>query len=301
MEATDPAPPPPADWMPLIDRALAEDRAADDVTTRALLPKARAATAAMTVKAAGVVCGLALAEPIFQRIDEALDVELSAQDGDSVGAGTRLLTVRGDARSILRVERTVLNVVQRLSGVATRTAAFVERVMGAGAGIYDTRKTTPGWRTLEKYAVRCGGGRNHRMDLADAIMIKENHLLACHGRTGPEAIAEALERCKSVLTRDLPVYVEVESQAELEAAVEAGAGIDGLVVMLDDFDIAAIRRAIAYVRRRPPPRPQLEVTGGVTLERVEGLAATGVRRISTGSLTHSAPALDVSLAIVRGT
>lgn len=286
----------PAAFRGLLERALAEDRAAEDVTTAALVTPDRRAVADLVAKAPGVICGLPLVGAVFTLLEEGARTEAFCRDGDAVEAGTRVATVEATAQAILRGERTALNLVQRLSGVATRTAAFV--ALAAGVGVYDTRKTTPGWRMLEKYAVRCGGGRNHRMDLADAAMIKENHLVAAHGRTGADVLADAVRACRRRLAPGVSLYVEVESQAELEAALEAAGDRRGdVVIMLDDFDLDAIRAAVAYVAKAPPPRPQLEATGGVRLARVADLATTGVDRMSAGSLTHSAPALDLSLKI----
>jgi len=285
-----------------LQRALDEDHAATDVTTGALVPASKEATAELTVKAPGVVCGLDLAARVLHLVDRTLRVTSLAEDGETVGAATVVLRVEGPAGSILRAERTLLNVMQRLSGVATLTAAFVEATMATGVGIYDTRKTTPGWRALEKYAVRCGGGRNHRMDLADAAMVKENHLRAAYGTTGPEAIGKAVRTLLVEVPDPLVIYVEAENQVELEAAFAAAGPLAArLVVMLDDFDIGDIRRAVNWLRAQPAPHPVLEVTGGVTLDSVEALAATGVRRLSTGALTHSAPALDMSLKILPTT
>ncbi len=282
-----------APFLPLLEQALAEDRARDDVTVAALIEPSAQATADIVAKASGVVCGLPLVEPTFLLLDPGITVEGEYEDGDQVGAGATLMTLHGAAAALLAGERTALNVIRHLSGVATLTARFVEGTMATGTGIYDTRKTTPGWRALEKYAVRCGGGRNHRMDLADAAMIKENHLRAAYGTTGPEAIGRAVAACKAALPDGTQLYVEVESQAELEAAVEAGATI----LMLDEFDLSDIRRAVRYIRQRPSPRPELEVTGGVSVEAVEAYASSGVARISVGALTHSAPALDLSMKI----
>ncbi|MDJ0520553.1 MAG: carboxylating nicotinate-nucleotide diphosphorylase [Planctomycetota bacterium] len=287
--------------LDLLRMALAEDHAVDDVTTAALVDPERTALAEMIVKATGVVCGLPLIARLFTLLDERMEVELLADDGDTIGAGTMVARVRGPAGALLRGERTILNVVQRLSGVATQTAAYVEAALG-GAGLYDTRKTTPGWRDLEKYAVRCGGGRNHRLHLADAAMVKENHLVAAYGERGPEAIARAVRTLLDGIDPGLALYVEVEDDAELEAALTAaGPDIGRLVIMLDDFEIEGIRGAVRRVRELEGPRPQLEVTGGVTLERLEGLAGTGVARLSSGALTHSAPALDISLKIRSAT
>lgn len=291
----------PLDTAPFeafLRRALLEDQVADDITTHALVPADRQVQAVLTVKAPGVICGLPFVAGLLQLLDPQVEVQLLAEDGDTVGAGTGVANVAGSARALLGGERTLLNILQHLSGVATLTAAFVETTLATGVRIFDTRKTTPGWRTLEKYAVRCGGGQNHRMDLADAAMIKENHLRAAYGHTGPKAVAQGVAALRDALDDDVVIYVEAENQAELEAAMEAaGEYADRLVVMLDDFEFDDIRRAVLWLRQQPRPHPTLEVTGGVTLERVEGLAATGVSRLSTGSITHSAPALDMSLKI----
>lgn len=284
----------------LIEAALAEDHAREDLTAAALPAEDRVVTAELRVKAPGVLAGLPLVGRVFEHLGAEVDIEAHVADGDTVGAGTVALTLRGSARAILRAERTILNFVQRLSGIATLTAAFVETAMATHAGIYDTRKTTPGWRTLEKYAVRCGGGRNHRMHLADAAMIKENHLVAAFGRTGPEAVADGVRALLAAVPAGVVIFVEVEDGDELEAAMQAaGDARDRLVIMLDDFGIGGIRAAVRRVQALPPPRPALEVTGGVTLATVEGLAATGVGRISSGALTHSARALDLSLKLVK--
>jgi len=284
----------------LITAALAEDHAADDITAAALPPHDRTVAAELRVKAQGVLCGLPLVARVFAQLDAPMALEPLAQDGDTVGAGFVALRLRGSARAILRAERTILNLLQRLSGVATLTSLFVEAAMATHAGVYDTRKTTPGWRALEKYAVRCGGGRNHRMDLADAAMIKENHLVAAYGRTGPTQVADGVRALLPTLAEGVQLYVEVESHDELEAVLEAvvPAQRGRLVIMLDDFGIGAIRAAVRRVQTLESPRPALEVTGGVTLTSIEALAATGIGRISSGALTHSARALDLSLKLL---
>jgi nicotinate-nucleotide pyrophosphorylase (carboxylating) len=279
--------------LPLIARALEEDQAARDLTARAVVPEGTRARATVVARAAGVLAGLALAEPTFRSLDPEAEVTLLYADGEAVAESARVLTVEGDARAILSAERTVLNLLGHLGGVATLTRAFVEAVSGTGADILDTRKTLPGWRALEKYAVRCGGGVNHRLDLADAAMIKENHLYAAFGRTGPDALAEAIRRVRRALPPGRDLYVEVETLEELDAAVREGATI----LMLDGFDLGGVREAVRRVRGLPAPRPRLEVTGGVTLENVAALAATGVQRISIGALTHSARVLDLSLRV----
>ena len=187
----------PADYAPLIDLAMAEDHTGEDLTALALISEDAMAVADVIAKQTGVVSGLALVSAVFQRLDPRCEVESEYEDGDRIGAKSRLLTVRGPARALLSGERVALNFLGRLSGIATLAAEYAEGTMATGTQIHDTRKTTPGWRNLEKYAVRCGGGHNHRMHLADAAMIKENHLKAAYGRTGPEAIAQAVRACKA--------------------------------------------------------------------------------------------------------
>ena len=285
----------------LIAAALAEDHATEDVTAAVLPPEDRTVQAVLRVKAPGVICGLPLVARVFEALGADVEVTLHADDGDTLGAGITAVTLRGSARAILRAERTILNLLQRLSGIATLTAEFVERTMATHAGIYDTRKTTPGWRALEKYAVRCGGGHNHRLHLADAAMIKENHLVAAYGATGPEAVAAGVRALFDALAPELPLYVEVEDGDELEAVLEACAPEERgrLFIMLDDIGIAGVRAAVRRVQALEPPRPALEVTGGVTLATIEAIAATGIGRISSGALTHSARALDMSLKLVK--
>jgi nicotinate-nucleotide pyrophosphorylase (carboxylating) len=281
----------PAPFLPFLANALAEDLGKGDATTRALVPEEARGTADLLAKADGVLAGLPLLEPTVRILDPDARVSALAQDGDRVAAGRALATIEGRSRAILGAERVALNVLRRLSGVATLTARFVDAVKGLPVRILDTRKTTPGWRDLEKYAVRCGGGVNHRLRLDDGAMVKENHLTAAFGRTGPAAVAEAVRRLKAALPAGFPVCVEVEDEVELAAVADEGLE----VVMLDNFDLDALRRAVAYVRGRPGPRPLLEATGGVTLENVRAVAETGVDRISVGALTHSAPALDLSI------
>lgn len=279
---------------PHLERALEEDHARSDLTAQAVVEDAeRRVTADVVARASGTLAGLPLAEPIFRLLDPEVVVTLHYEDGEGVGENAKILTVEGRARAILSAERTVLDFLGHLSGVATLTAAYVEAALGTGVDILDTRKTTPGWRALEKYAVVCGGGVNHRMDLEDAAMVKENHLYAAFGHTGPDAIREAAKRCRAALPEGRILYVEVENLAELDAAIDAGAD----VAMLDGFDLGLIRQAVQRIRKVAPPRPKLEITGGVTLETVGAYAATGVSRISIGALTHSAPQLDVSLRI----
>ena len=281
----------PAPYLPFLANALAEDLGKGDATTRALVPEGATTVADLLAKQDGVLAGVALLEPTIRILDPDATVEAVAKDGDRVKPGQRLATVRGRSRAVLGSERTALNVLRKLSGVATLTARFVAAVGDLPVEILDTRKTTPGWRDLEKYAVRCGGGHNHRLRLDDGAMVKENHLMAAFGRTGPTALAEAVRRLRAALPAGFPLCIEVEDAAELEAVADEGLE----VILLDNFDVGGLRRAVAYVRSRPGPHPKLEATGGVTLESVRGIAETGVDRISIGALTHSAPALDLSI------
>ncbi len=281
----------PTPFLPFLATALEEDLGNGDRTSLALVPETRPTTADLLGRASGVLSGLPFLEALVRILDPAAEVETHLEDGVALSDGVVVATVRGRARAVLGSERTALNVIRRLSGIATLTHQFVAAVAGLPVKILDTRKTTPGWRELEKYAVRCGGAENHRRRLDDAAMLKENHLLAAFGRTGPAAIAEAVRRLRANLPDAFPIYVEVENDDELAAVADER--VD--VIMLDGFDLAGLRRAVAYVRARRSPRPLLEATGGVTLETVRAIAETGVDRISVGALTHSAPALDLSM------
>ena len=267
----------------LIDLALAEDIGPGDVTSEAVLPPDLRLRAHIVAKQAGVVAGLPVAEAVFWRVDPSVRFTPRAEDGARVEAGTVLAEVEGPARSLLAAERTALNFLQHLSGIATLTRRFVDAVAGTRTVILDTRKTHPGHRALEKYAVRMGGGQNHRMGLYDMVLIKDNHIAAAG------SITEAVRRARAAHP-DLPVEVEVKDLDELREALELP--VDR--IMLDNFDLEAIRAAVQMAAGRVP----LEVSGGVTLERVAELAATGVDYISVGALTHSAPALDISMDVV---
>ena len=274
---------PPAEvWEPLLRRALDEDLGrAGDLTSQAVIPAAATARGRIVARAPGVIAGLPMATAVFGLLDRGVAVETRAADGDRVAAGAILADVRGPARAILAGERTALNLLGRLSGVATATAALVDAVAGTRAAILDTRKTTPGLRALEKYAVRCGGGRNHRFGLDDAILIKDNHVEVAG------SVGEAVRRAKAHAGHLVKVEAEIRRPEELEEAIAAGAD----VVMLDNFDVAAMRAAVAAARGRV----LLEASGGVTRDSVRAVAATGVDLISAGAITHSAPALDVAL------
>ncbi len=271
-----------------VERALAEDLPGGDVTSELLVPAALSATAAMVARAAGVIAGLPVAREVFLAVDPALAVELTVRDGERVEAGRELLRVRGKARSILSAERVALNFVQRLSGTATLASAFVAAVAGTKARIADTRKTTPGLRALEKYAVRCGGARNHRFHLGDAVLVKDNHreALASAELTLAEAVAAARRRLPQTVT----VEIEVDTPAQLEQALEA----EPDAILLDNMAPAELATAVRRIRA-VRPETTIEASGGVRLETVRAIAETGVDLISVGALTHSAPALDVSL------
>ena len=269
----------------LVKRALAEDIGSGDVTTRAVVPAGTRARATISQKEPGVIFGLEAAEAAFRALDEGVTLERLAAEGEWRADGP-VLAIEGEAEAILGAERTSLNLLGRLSGVATLTARCVAAVAGTGTQILDTRKTTPGLRALEKAAVRAGGGRNHRLGLDDAVLVKENHVTLTDGLA--EAVHRALESGRDV-------EVECRTATEVDAALAAGAHR----LLLDNMDLeelqasVAARDRIAAERRRP----ELEASGGVTLENVRKIAETGVDHISVGALTHSAPALDLSMLL----
>ena len=264
----------------LIDQALAEDVGAGDVTTSLLVPADARGRAVLTQKAPGVLAGLRVAEAVFHRVDPSLRWHSHAVEGEWDEPGRRVAEVAGSSRSILTAERVALNFLQRLSGVATLTARYVRAIEGTGTRILDTRKTTPGLRVLEKQAVLAGGGVNHRVGLFDAVLVKENHA-AMAGGVG--------EATRLALTSELPVEVECATLDEVREALEAGAPR----ILLDNMTNAELRAAVELVAGRA----ELEASGGVSLETVRAIAETGVDFISVGALTHSAPALDVSLIL----
>ncbi len=270
----------------LIQLALAEDLGQGDVTSRYFIPEERRASAFVASRGVGVVSGISLAASVFSTVDPTLEVEILSADGCHVGAGAMLIRVAGSARSILTAERTALNFLQRLSGIASLTASYVARVAGTGTRILDTRKTTPGYRMLEKQAVLDGGGTNHRLGLYDRAMVKDNHLAA---EGGTAAIQAAIQRLKL----DQPA-VEVELEADNLDQVRAFLTLDGVdFMLLDNMSLEQLRAAVAL--RGDRAKPQLEASGGVTLETLREIAETGVDFISVGALTHSAPALDIGL------
>lgn len=270
--------------LALIELALQEDLSRGDITSEATVSPTRQATAIMLVKQDGVISGMETARAVFARIDPNVLFDALVTDGAHVAKGTQLARISGNARSILAAERTALNLIQRLSGVATITARYVEQVAGTGAVVVDTRKTAPGMRYLEKAAVRHGGGSNHRFDLGDAVLIKDNHLAAIGGE---HPIRDAVLAAKKRAPHTSKVEVEVVDLAGVREALDAGADI----IMLDNMTLDQMRDAVALV----DGRALLEASGGITLETIADIAATGVDLISSGALTHSAPSLDISL------
>jgi nicotinate-nucleotide pyrophosphorylase (carboxylating) len=271
-----------ADVERLVLAALAEDIGAGDRTSESVVDAAAQATAALILKEAGVACGLTVAAAVFLALDPELRFVSQATDGDRIDeVPFQLARIEGNAQALLSAERTALNLLGRLSGIATLTRRYVDAVAGTGAEILDTRKTTPGLRTLEKHAVRCGGGRNHRFGLDDAILIKDNHL-----RLAP-SLSEAVERAR---TTGLAVEVECETIDQVREALEAGAD----ALLLDNMAQPTLREAVALAGGRAA----LEASGGVTLDTVRAIAETGVDFVSVGALTHSARSLDVSLEVL---
>lgn len=270
----------------LIDLALAEDIGSGDVTSLYFIPESRKARAFVAVRKAGVLSGVTIAAQVFSTVDPTLDVEVLVQDGSKVAEGALVIRVEGSARSILTAERTALNFLQRLSGVATATAKYVEAIKGTRARILDTRKTTPGFRTLEKKAVLNGGGTNHRIGLYDRAMVKDNHLVA---EGGPTAIQAAIYKLRA----ERP-GVEVELEADNLEQVRTFLELDGVDhILLDNMTLEDLREAVEI--RGDESKPQLEASGGVTMQTIREIAETGVDFISVGALTHSAPALDIGL------
>jgi nicotinate-nucleotide pyrophosphorylase (carboxylating) len=268
----------------LVRESLAEDVGSGDVTTRATVPAGTQARGMIRAKQDGVLSGIEPAIKTFLAVDSQLTIEQRALDGDRVTSGTPVLDVTGSAHAILEAERTALNLMQRLSGVATLTARYVAEVAGTGARILDTRKTTPGLRLLEKQAVRHGGGHNHRIGLYDMVLIKDNHIAAAGGIAAAIAAARAQ-------APDLPLECEVASLDELTEALEAGAPR----VLLDNMSLRELRAAVALVAGRA----ETEASGGVNLVMAREIAQTGVTYVSVGALTHSAPALDLNLTLER--
>lgn len=268
-----------------VDRALAEDVGSGDVTTLATIPETATATALLRARQPLVLAGLALAEEAFRTLDPAVQFERPARDGDPLPAGATALIIRGNARALLTAERVALNFVQRLSGIATLTARYVKEISGTGARVLDTRKTTPGLRALEKFAVRCGGGQNHRFGLHDMVLIKDNHLAALR-RAQPNPVAAAIQRARAQYPK-LKVEAEADTLEQALQAAEAGADF----ILLDNMPPALLREAVSRIAGRS----KTEASGGVRLETIRTIAETGVDFISVGALTHSATAVDLGL------
>jgi nicotinate-nucleotide pyrophosphorylase (carboxylating) len=271
----------------IIDLALAEDRVSEDVTSDTLLPAELQGKASITAKAEGIVAGGEIAMMVFLRVDPSLQVEVFVEDGTEVRPGDMIALVSGRVTSVLRAERVVLNFLQRLSGIASLTAQYVAETQGLNVAILDTRKTTPGLRLLEKYAVRMGGGKNHRMNLGDGVLVKDNHLAALRalGMNLKDIVAKAKENTP----KGLKVEVEVNTVQEAWDAAEAGADI----IMLDNMSPDEMRQIVDSMTSGV----ETEASGGITLENIREVAETGVDFVSIGALTHSYQALDISLEL----
>lgn len=267
----------------IIERALAEDIHTGDITTLAVVPVSRPVKGVLLAKEELVLAGIDVAARVFGILDNGIEFKPLVADGAIAAKGTVLAQFSGDASTLLQGERVALNLLQRMSGVATMTSRYVRAVAGTKARIVDTRKTTPGLRILEKYAVRVGGGINHRTGLYDGVLIKENHIVAAGG------ITEAVKRARGYIPHTLKIEIETETLDQVKEAVAAGADI----IMLDNMDLASMRTAVEFIAGRA----LVEASGGVNLQSVRGIADTGVDIISVGALTHSAPAMDISMLL----
>lgn len=268
---------------PLIDLAFEEDIGIGDITTEATVPSTQDGVGTLIAKSDGIVAGLPVAERVFAKLDTALAFRRLVSDGDAVVTGTPIAEVRGSAKTVLIGERTALNFLQRLSGIATLTARFVAAVADYDTRIVDTRKTAAGWRAVQKYAVRVGGGYNHRFGLYDGVLIKDNHIVAAGG------IENAVQRARQVVPHTVKITVEVETLDQVDEALQAGADI----LLLDNMSSGTMKRVVHEVG----DLAITEASGGITLERVQAVAATGVDFISVGALTHSAMPMDISLTL----
>ncbi len=271
----------------IIDLALAEDISRGDVTSAALIPSELQGKASILIKAEGVLAGGEVAKKVFLKVDPSLKIEVLIKDGTKVKSGDIAATIVGRVISILKAERVVLNFLSRLSGIASQTAQYIAKTQGAGVKITDTRKTTPGLRLLEKYAVRMGGGQNHRFHLGDGILIKDNHLVAL--RALGMSLKDIVAKAKQNAPQGLKVEVEVNTTQEARDAVEAGADI----IMLDNMSPDEMRHVASLI----PSQVKIEASGGITLANVQAAAETGINLISIGALTHSSKALDISLEL----
>ncbi len=271
----------------LVEQALNEDTGSGDITSEILIPLELPGKACMMAKAGGIIAGTGIAERVFKKVDPSIKVDIEIRDGSAVKYGDIILNVAGNVRSILRAERVALNFIQRLSGIATTAAQYVEQVKGLKVDIADTRKTTPTLRLLEKYAVRMGGGRNHRMGLSDAVLIKDNHIDAL--RVVGMSYREIVEKARGKAPRGMKVEAEARTVKEAVEAVEAGVDI----VMLDNMTTEEMRQAVGLIAGRA----EVEASGGISLKTVRSVAETGVDFISVGALTHSYNSLDISLEL----
>jgi nicotinate-nucleotide pyrophosphorylase (carboxylating) len=265
----------------IIEIALAEDIHTGDITTLAMLPQARRMRARLVAKEPMVLAGLKVAERVFARLDPSARFEAAFADADRLQVGDVIARIEGDAAALLQGERVSLNLLQRMCGIATQTAAYVKEIEGTGARVVDTRKTTPGLRVLEKYAVRVGGGTNHRTGLYDGVLIKENHIAAAGG------IPEAVRRARAYIPHTLKIEVETETLEQVELALQAGADI----IMLDNMSLDQMSQAVQLIGGRA----LVEASGGVNLKSIRAIALTGVDIISVGALTHSVRASDISM------
>lgn len=265
----------------IILRALKEDMPMGDLTTDSTVSEDEICSASLIAKEAGVVAGLEVFERVFIMLDPQIYIERYVQEGSKVDAGTKIMHISGKAQAMLKAERTALNLLQRMSGIATVTSLYAERLVGTRSKIVDTRKTAPGLRYLDKYAIRAGGGTNHRFCLSDGVLIKDNHIKAAG------SITEAVKRARRAIPHTIRVEVETESMAQVQEALEAGADI----IMLDNMKEEAMKEAVDFINGRA----LTEASGNITLERIEKVAKTGVDLISSGSLTHSVKAMDISL------
>lgn len=279
---------PAAPVRDILERAFAEDAPAGDITSQLLIPAEATATAVLNARVPGVFSGATVFRDAMLLIDPDTDVELLLTDGEAFDAGTHLARVSGRARSVLLAERVALNLVQRMSAIATKTAEFVKLTEGTAARITDTRKTTPGLRVLERFAVRCGGGANHRYSLSDAVLAKDNHLAVMTGGD-PAKLTGLLAAARAQLGHTTHFEVEVDSINQIEPVLAAG--VD--TIMLDNFTVEELRAGVALVAGRA----RVEASGNVNLQTVAGIAATGVDVISVGGLTHSVTALDLGLDV----
>ena len=275
----------PPEVYSLIDAALSEDQAFNDPTTHALVPQGIQAVGMIRAKGNGMLAGIEICQAVFQRIDASLDALVLLPDGSALTPGTDLARIEGDAGSILRAERVALNFLQRMSGIASDTNEYVKAIEGSQARIVDTRKTAPGHRYLDKYAVRMGGGYNHRLNLADGILIKDNHIEAL--RSQEMGLQDVIKLALSRASHTIKVEVEVESLEAAEEAAAAGAHI----IMLDNMSPELMRQAMEII----DGRAVVEASGGISMETVRAVAGSGVDLISVGGLTHSTKALDISL------